>query len=150
MLCRRTATNAGFTLMEVVAALFVMSSICVGVSSGLVYGARLSEDSRMRAAALLAAQRQMEQLRSAALADINQLPPWNNQSFNPYVGGGVLAQNQCWGLVTVTQVNADPNLLQITVTLSWRDGSGRLFGTDNLGNVGGPGVTLTTRFAARQ
>ena len=131
----------------------VICSISLGVCSGLLYGARLSQDAQMRAAAVLASQRHLEMLRSAALdpAQFAQLrAQWNNGWFDPYIPGGPLRQNQCWGRVTVTPVGGDPNLLEITVIVSWRDGSQRLFGTDNTWTVGpGQPVTLVTRFAAR-
>jgi len=63
---RRVRTDRGFTIVEVLIALVLISVMAAGVASLVVMSARSSRDARTRATATLMAAQKMEQLRGDA------------------------------------------------------------------------------------
>lgn len=161
--------NGGFTFVEVAIALLLIALLAVGMSAALVYGLKMAQTGADKNTAVLAAIQRMESLRSSAYADLNSVPPQNGVTFPVfYPGTAQLLGRGNTRAVTLSLLPSPPNppnrasLIEVTVTVCWRDRWGRLYGEDSNLNGGlDPGedlngnglldspVRLTTRMASR-
>jgi len=111
--------DKGFALAEVMVAAVVMILAFVGILITYVKCLELNEMSQNKSTATRAAKTRMEQINNS---DFNQLfANFNNVAFfEPGLNGaGVSYIN-----------NADPDLVQITVSFCWRQKNGLLIGED--------------------
>lgn len=114
--------NSGFTLLELMiaaAVLVIAISGLLAVFTGLL---SLNENSRQLTLAITACQDKMEEIRDS---DFDTLySTYNGTSFEP--DGFQTADAE--GSVYVN--NADPDLLEVRVSVSWRGRSNRISGED--------------------
>lgn len=132
----------GFTLIEVVIAMLVVFIAVIGLLAAYASSFELVETARNTTYALNEAQEKIEELRGYNFFDI--FTDYANTNFTV---DGISAGNSN-GLVEVD--NTDPDLLVVTVTVCWRQRSGRIIGGDSgLAPLSSSPVRLVTYIANR-
>lgn len=123
MIRHLTKNNEAFSLMELMLGTLVLVIALVSISVAYVSCFELNETSRNTTLFINAAQKEMEEIKNTAFSAIT------SYSFSPdYLTGNSI------GIVNVD--NTDPQLLEVTVTICWRQKSGRIVGEDtNLNGV---------------
>lgn len=109
----------GFTLIELLIAMAIMVITISGILMSYLRCLELNEISKNSMVALQAAASRMEQVKSTAFAQIKA--NFNNV---PFAVTGLNAMG------TSYVDDSDPELLQVVVSVSWRQKNGRLFGED--------------------
>ena len=107
--------------MELMLAMLVLVTALVSISVAYVGCFELNETSKNITLFINAAQKHMEAIRNTAFSAI--YTTYNGTTFNP----GYLAGNSM-GSVIVD--NSDTALLNVTVSVCWRQKSGRIIGED--------------------
>ena len=115
----------GLTLVELMIAAVIMVTAFTGVLLTYIKCVELSELSKNSSIALSAAKNQLENIKNTPFANI--FVNYNQVSFNPtgLTGKGVSYVD-----------NSNPDLLKVTISVSWRQSNGRIIGEDkNLNGV---------------
>lgn len=112
----------GVTLVELLIATLILGSTFTALLLSFVRSMELNEISGHSAIAVLAAKNKLAEIENTAYNQI--FANYNNVSFTLPAGSGING-------IGVTYVNnADPDLLQITVTFCWQEKNGRNIGED--------------------
>jgi prepilin-type N-terminal cleavage/methylation domain-containing protein len=136
----RSTYNKGFSLMELIIAMSIMAIALLGLLATYISCFELAEIARNTTYALNSAQRMMEEIRDHNFSDI--FNDYNNTTFT--VDG--IPSGDSNGLVEVD--NTNPDLLTVTITVCWRQKSGRIIGGDSaLNPVSSSPVRLVTQIA---
>lgn len=109
----------GFTLIELLVATAIFVAVIAGILMGYLRSLELNEISRNTMIATQAVTNRMEQIKATPFNQIKA--NFHNVSFavNGINGMGVSYVN-----------DSDPELLQINISVSWRQPGGRIFGED--------------------
>ena len=109
----------GLTLVELMIAAVIMIAAFTGVLLTYIKCVELSELSKNSSIALSAAKNQLESIKNTPFANI--FANYNQVSFNPVglTGKGVSYID-----------NTNPDLLKVTISVSWRQSNGRIIGED--------------------
>lgn len=120
----RIKFRMGFTLIELMIAVGVLVIAFLGLLGVFTACLELNETSKNLTIALHGAQRKMEEIRDHNFGQI----------YSNYTGSGAnfelagLPDADSEGSIVVD--NSDPELLQVTVTVCWKQKRGRIFGED--------------------
>jgi prepilin-type N-terminal cleavage/methylation domain-containing protein len=126
--------NNGFSLMELMIATAIFTIACIGLLGVFTGCFILNEMSRNLTLAINGAEKEMERIRNLPF---NQISAQDGNIFE--IAG--IADEDSEGMVSVDDSN--PNLLVVTVSVSWRQSNGRVVGGDkNLNGVLDTGETL--------
>jgi len=125
----------GFTLLELMLAATIIVVAMAGLLGAYVLCFNINETAKNLTLATAAAQEEIETIRNSAFTNISNAstdnpPGFEGATFN--VTG--LPAGNAMGSVRVDSAN--PDLLKITVSVSWRQRGGRIIGEDN-GRGGG-------------
>ena len=112
-------SNKAFTLIELMVAAAILLVTLVGILLSYVRSLELAELSKNSSIAVNAVRSRMEQIRNTQFSQI--LATYNNVTFTAAGFNGL-------GISYVTAVNAD--LLQVTISFSWRQSNRRVIGED--------------------
>ena len=121
----------GFTLLELMMAAAVITVALIGLLGVFSGCYNLSETTRNLNLAINGARQKMEEIRAHNFNDIHV---FYNQTANSHFEVAGLADADSEGSIVVD--NSTPTLLEITVTVAWRQTGGRIFGEDD-GSGGG-------------
>lgn len=125
-------SDRGFTLIEVMIAAAILAIVICGILATYISCFELISTSRNFTFAVNAAQRKIEEIRDYNFSQI--YPDYNNQSFTV----GEMSAGDSLGIVYVD--DASPDLLEVTISVCWRQRQNRIIGEDlNLDGVLGPG-----------
>lgn len=120
--------KSGFTLLELMIGAAVLVIALSGLLSIFANLISLNENARNLTLGMTACQDKLEEIRKADFSTAYTV--FNNTHFNPAGFNPVEAEG------TVYVNNANPALLNICVTVSWRTRSNRVFGEDkNLNGI---------------
>lgn len=134
--------KTGFTLIEVVIAMLVVFIAVIGLLAAYASSFELVETARNTTYALNEAQEMIEEIRGHNFFDI-----FDDYDDTNFTVDGISAGNSN-GLVEVD--DTDPDLLAVTVTVCWRQRSGRIIGGDSsLNPLSSSPVRLVTYIANR-
>ncbi|MEK6715594.1 MAG: prepilin-type N-terminal cleavage/methylation domain-containing protein [Candidatus Omnitrophota bacterium] len=134
--------KTGFTLIEIVIAMLVVFIAVIGLLAAYASSFELVETARNTTYALNEAQEKVEELRGHNFFDI-----FDDYANTNFTVDGIAAGNSN-GLVEVG--NTNPGLLLVTVTVCWRQRSGRIIGGDSgLNPLSSSPVRLVTYIANR-
>jgi len=127
--------KSGFTLFELVIAVAILVVAITGILATFAKFIALNEDARSLTIALTSCQDKMEEIRNSNFDTV--FANYDATSFNP--DGFTL--NEAKGAIYVN--NANPELLEIYMSVSWRGTSNRVIGEDiNLDGSLSPGEDL--------
>lgn len=134
----RLNTNKGFTLPELMISSLILGITFVGMLLTFIKCMELSELSRNSMTAIAAAKSKMEEIKNH---DFNTIfTDYNNVAFE--VTG--FSPSRAEGVTYIN--NSNPDLLVVTISVSWRQKNGRVIGEDtNLNgafNVGEDTMTV--------
>jgi prepilin-type N-terminal cleavage/methylation domain-containing protein len=115
-------TKSGFTLIEVVLAVGILVFVLCGILATYMSCLELMATSKNMTLATNAAQRKIEEIRDYNFYNIYS--DYNNQTFSV----DEMPAGDSSGVIYVN--NSDPELLQITVSVCWRQRAGRIIGED--------------------
>ena len=108
----------GLTLMELMLAMLVLVTALVSISVAYVACFELNETSKNTTLFINAAQKEMERIKNDEFGDIDDQ---DDATFTPdYLPGDSI------GSINVDSTN--PDLLEVTVSICWRQKSGRIVG----------------------
>ena len=119
--------KSGFTLLELMLGVSVLIVALAGLLGVFAHLISLNENSGKLSLAVAACQAKMEEMRNSNFATL--YTTYNGTSFNP--NGFSLGEAK--GAIYIN--NANPSLLQVFVSVSWRARSNRVTGED--GNLNG-------------
>ncbi|MDP2921412.1 MAG: type II secretion system protein [Candidatus Omnitrophota bacterium] len=120
--------KAGFTLLELMIGVCVLIVALVGLLSVFAHMISLNENSSKLTLGVAACQAKLEEMRNSTFSIL--YTTYNNTSFNP----SGFATGEAKGAISIN--NSNPNLLQVSVNVSWRTRSNRVIGGDqNLNGV---------------
>jgi type II secretory pathway pseudopilin PulG len=120
--------NHGLTLLELMIATVVLVIAISGLLATFINILSLNETSRKLSLAIAACQDKLEEIRNSSFSTL--FTTYNGMHFDP---DGFLAQD-AEGNVYID--NANPNLLEVCVSISWRERSNKIIGEDkNLDGV---------------
>ncbi len=122
---RRSSTERGLTLLELVIALTVLSIMLFGVAATIDSGLGLTRSNRHRSVAANLASQEMDLIRSADFASLTALDSVHDVSGIPYT----VHRELTWVPRDATNgpcdgANGDPELLRAHVWVSWPDMAG--------------------------
>lgn len=115
-------SDRGFTLIEVMLAAGILVIVLSGILATYISCFELISTSQNLTLAVNAAQRRIEEMRDYSFSQI--YADYNNQIFT--VGEITIGNSQ--GVIYVD--NSNPDLLEITVSVCWRQRGGRIIGED--------------------
>ncbi|MFQ5680688.1 MAG: prepilin-type N-terminal cleavage/methylation domain-containing protein [Candidatus Omnitrophota bacterium] len=124
----------GFTLLEIVVAAGIMVSVLVGVLAAYITSMGLIEMARNTTYALMAAQRRIEDIRDHNFSSVS-----TDYAAGKVPGDTFILTSGNDGIDGQGKIEIDDNpiggmpagqLLQITVTIAWKQKSGRIIGGD--------------------
>jgi len=120
-------TKRGFTLIEVLAATFIMTVALGAFVAGINPWTSITETVRNQDIALNAAREQLENI----INNADVIMSFHNQTFPVDDGQGntllVAPSGQSYpGRITVSQVAGTSNLFDVTVDVSWQERGGRV------------------------
>ncbi len=121
----------GFTLVELMIAVAILAIILLGLLAVFTSCFKLNETSRNLTVAINGAQKKIEEIRNSTFSSVYSI--YNGAAFE--VDG--LDNSDSEGSIMVD--NTNPALLEVTVTVCWRQKGGRIIGEDN---GGGGGIAL--------
>ena len=119
----RVGSAWGFTLLEVLFAMMIMSVGLLGVSTMMVETTQQQSVNANRALATTLAREQLEQLKRVAYADVTAA----NYPQEAY--GTIVGSEQFQRTVTIAIDTPLPNTKSVTVTVTWFDPSGGIRNT---------------------
>ena len=114
----RIGSPWGFTLLEVLIAMVVMSVGLLGVSTMLTHTTQQQSVNANRAMATSLARTQLEQMKRTAYADVM------TANYPQEVYGTIVGSEQFQRTVTIIDDTPLPTTKTVTVTVTWRDPSG--------------------------
>jgi prepilin-type N-terminal cleavage/methylation domain-containing protein len=88
--CFRRCRQGGFTLIEILFSLWLFAILSLSMSSSLIFHMKTNSDNEIRAQAIQAAQRVLDQLRTK---ETTSLQSTGNQNTNVDIGGRTYAVN---------------------------------------------------------
>jgi len=112
----------GFTLLELIIGAGILTVAIVGLLASFANCFTLNETSRNFTITVNNAQEKIEEIHNLTFDQI-----LSQDGLNFEIAG--LPDNDSEGLIEVASIN--PNLLEITVTVCWRQKGGRVFGEDD-------------------
>ncbi len=128
LMSRRSTARGGFTLLEVMLALGILSVGVLGVTAGQVASIKASADSKFHGLALSLAEQQLEEFQSTTMADLLAeiaLASYPNDPGNPILlnpgGGTPIPFNRSWLIEPATP---EAGVTRITVAVVWLDARG--------------------------
>jgi len=125
----------GFTLVELMIAATIMIVAMAGLLGAYVLCFNLNETAKNLTLATAAVQEEIETIRNWPFSTIANAPADDNPGFQGAVFNAAgLPAGSAVGSVRID--DSDPDLLKITVSVSWRQRGGRIIGEDN-GRGGG-------------
>ena len=114
--------NSGFTLLEVMIATAILVIAIAGLLATFAGLSSLNENSGKLSLAIIATQDKMEEIRDSDFSAL--FSSYNNTNFNP----GGFPSSEAMGNVYID--NTYPDLLEVYVSVSWRERSNRIIGED--------------------
>lgn len=131
----------GFTLLELMIAAAIMIVAMTGLLGAYVLCFNINETAKNLTLATAAAQEEIETIRNWPFSTIANAPTDNPPGFQGEVFNVTgLAAGDAMGSVRIDDSN--PDLLKISVSVSWRQQGGRIIGEDN---GSGGGIALNGR-----
>lgn len=125
---RGSRERGGFSMLEIMVALAVLSLGVLGMTAGQLAAIKLSGDSRSKTTAMYLAQQQVEIIQTMSAADVKDLVDvtgYPNDPANPIHpnpdGNDVLEFNRSW---VVTEDSPETGVITVTVTVSWENDKG--------------------------
>jgi prepilin-type N-terminal cleavage/methylation domain-containing protein len=123
---RHARGRSGFSMLEIMVALAVLSLGVLGMTASQLAAIKLSGDSRSKTTAMYLAQQQLEIIQAMSPQDVKDLvvavgypnDPTNPIYPNPAVS---LPFNRSW---TVVEDTPEVGVITVTVVVSWIDGLG--------------------------
>ena len=115
-LLSRVRSSSGFTLIEVLVAIGILSIGMLGLAVGAVSITRANKTSQFHTMATNLAQEKLEQLKATTVANVTQCTTSNCETSKPTYLGVTFTRK--W---TVTASTPAAGLNQITVTVDWTD-----------------------------
>ena len=123
----KNTKKSGFTLLELMIGAGVLIVALVGLIAAYSTCFTLNETARNLTIAINSAQREIERIRNLSFDDVDDEDGTNFEILE-------LDDDESEGIVEVD--SSDPDLLEVTVTVCWRQKGGRVFGEDaNLNGV---------------
>lgn len=120
--------RTGLTLVELMIAAGVLVMVSLGLIMTFIGCFTLNEGARNLSIAMNACQEKMEEIRSYAIDNFDEVyTTYDGAAFEVDEATGLL-NSASQGVVEVS--NANPELLEIVVTVCWRQKAGRMFGED--------------------
>jgi Tfp pilus assembly protein PilV len=116
---RLNQTNAGMTMVELLVASGLLVIIVTGLLLSYIRALELNEISRNSSIAVQAGRTRMDTIKNTTFAQVKTT--YNNITFN-------IAGLNAKGISYVDDTN--PELLKITIPITWKQKNGRLFGED--------------------
>lgn len=122
--------SRGLTLMELMLATMILAFVLVGLLETYIVCLDLVEVSKNASIAINSCQTKLEEIKNTAYAQIKTL--YNGVSFNPtgITAKGVTYAFYCNGPSDCSDAYALTDLLQVMVSVSWRQRNGRIIGED--------------------
>jgi len=117
--------SSGFTLIELMVATFVLALVLVAILGSYITCLDLVELSKNTSVAMNIAQTKMEEIKNSTYTQIK-----TNYDRVPFAITGLT------GMGVSYVDNTNPDLLQVTVTVCWRQKNGRIIGEDTNLNGG--------------
>ena len=113
--------DRGFTLIEVMITIAILAAAALGFFSAHVWSLRTDTSSQQDEIVMTAARQKMEEVKSTLFLKIMDYfgpvgtsPDFDIPALEPVVAGGHV------GHVTATQPELNLNLLEVTVTITWK------------------------------
>lgn len=116
----RPRSRQGYTLVEILVAAFILVIAVTAILVSYIRCLELNEVSRNSSVGIRAARSKMEEIKSTAFSQIKA--GYHGASFN------VAGLN---GKGVSYVIDTDPTILEIWVSVSWQQKSGRVYGEDN-------------------
>lgn len=121
----RLERRAGFSLLEVMIALGILTVGVLAATSGQILAMRTSSTSRTQALAMHLAEQQMEAFRGMSAADVKDLvdvPGYPNDPANPIDPDPADAQPMQFARRWLVQPDTpEPDVITVTVEVDWTD-----------------------------
>lgn len=125
---RQARSRAGFSMLEIMIALGVLSLGVLGMTAGQLASIKLSGDSRSQTTAMSLAQQQVETIQTMTATDVKDLvdavgypsDPTNPIYPNPDADN-TLSFNRSW---VVAEDTPEVGVITVTVTVNWTDERG--------------------------
>lgn len=116
---RKVSVKKGFTLVELLVSSAILIVTIMGILMSYVRSLELAEIAKNKTIAMNAVKTRVEQIKNSAFANI--LATYNGITFTTPDLNGI-------GISYVTTIN--PNILQVTVSFSWKQNNTHLIGED--------------------
>lgn len=114
--------NKGFTLLELMVTAAVLVIAITGLLALFTGLSSLNENSKNISLAMTACQDKMEEIRDSDFSTLYTI--YNGANFNPAGFPAADAKGN------VSIINTNPDLLEICISVSWRERSNRIIGED--------------------